>query len=931
MDRHRTVLVAVKPRFARALRLLALWIGIFAFPASGEPVLDDKPKPPSKVGHPSFLSPHFRPIAFHHDCVFVANTAGDTVDVIDAETREIVKRIPVGIDPVSLAVRPDGLELWVSNHISDSVSVIDLDPESASHLHVIATIQDFDLKKRSTTFDEPVGIAFAGNQKAYVALSSENKIAIIDVPTRRVTGHLAIPAQDPRGLVVRDGRLFVIPFESHNKTQLSGGSKIDGKLVTFDAEKHTVTENNVLSVGHVVDIVKHPDIPDRDLFVFETETDELVETVDSLGTLLYGLTVDSKGTVFVAQTDARNHVNGRAGTKKHGLAELQNRPFLNQITRVDFEEGKARSPSFIDLEPRPSEQLIPTWPLATPFAIEISPDDRLIVATAAASNKLFTLDPATGKVLGRVMVSHVPRGLALESDEDGSVTRAWVFNAVANKVSLVDLSNPSRPETSATIVLEDPTPAPFKKGREIFNSALASSSATFACASCHPDGHVDQLLWVLETPVVSGGNQIQPRTTMPVRGLRDTSPFHWDGIPGDPFGGNNSANVHGEIPPNIEYEDPIYAIRHLIDGALGTTMALSGDGATRGDLLDRNERYYMSHFLLGIPYPPAQRRAYNNELSEKAEEGFELFHLKGNLEGKAGANVCGNCHRMPFWVSTNTPGNGMDAPTWRGAYDRFLIFPQGRFNIIDFNFFRDLADRGSPEREVWQLSWQGKSRFDPVWDMVLEGSTGFSGSFARQLTLNQGTWNARLTEDLLSALEASAREGAVVLQVDAFFPDKRIATTLQFQEDSYRVVNGGRRRFFRMELIELAKEGKFVGTFTGRHGVDEGFTNPQPALWTLGPIEAQIGPQEFPVLTPTNKSMTLKARHVTEGAHVIVDGRRTSAELSPGEGETLAITFESLPDTGLHFLQIQNASGLFSNDFIFFVNEDGEVAEEAEE
>ena len=77
--------------------------------------------------------------------------------------------------------------------------------------------------------------------------------------------------------------------------------------------------------------------------------------------------------------------------------------------------------------------------------------------------------------------------------------------------------------------------------------------------------------------------------------------------------------------------------------------------------------------------------------------------------------------------------------------------------------------------------------------------------------------------------------------------------------------------------------------------------------------------------------MSLKARHVMEGAHVIVDGRRISAGLSSGEEETLTITFESLPETGLHFLQIQNASGLFSNDFIFFVNEDGEVAEEAEE
>ena len=152
--------------------------------------------------------------------------------------------------------------------------------------------------------------------------------------------------------------MYVIPFESNNKTQLSGGhkDKIDDELVTFDAWEHSIVHNNVLSLGHVIDIVKHPDVPDRDLFVFDTGTDKLIETVDTLGTLLYGLTVDSQGTVFVAQTDARNDVNGRAGTKKHDLSQLQNRSFLNRITRVPFgSDNKAATPEFIELEPIPPQ------------------------------------------------------------------------------------------------------------------------------------------------------------------------------------------------------------------------------------------------------------------------------------------------------------------------------------------------------------------------------------------------------------------------------------------------------------------------------------------------------------------------------------------------------------------------------------------------
>ena len=66
-----------------------------------------------------------------------------------------------------------------------------------------------------------------------------------------------------------------------------------------------------------------------------------------------------------------NDANGRAGTKKHGMAELENRAFLNRITKVSFQADSAEAPSFIDLEPLPPEQPNSGEALATPFAIQI--------------------------------------------------------------------------------------------------------------------------------------------------------------------------------------------------------------------------------------------------------------------------------------------------------------------------------------------------------------------------------------------------------------------------------------------------------------------------------------------------------------------------------------------------------------------------------
>jgi len=893
----------------------------------------DSPVAPTPISHSSYMSPHASPLAINNGHVFVVNTPDDTVDIIQIKSRKIVGRVKVGIDPVGIAARPDGKEVWVTNHVSDSVSIIDTEQKSRSYLQVIATVQRFHPTNKSTRFDEPVGIAFASNDKAYVALSSENAIAVINVAQRKVTKLLPITAQDPRAITVQGDRLYVIPFESNNKSQLSGGTgELDKEYETFDAWQHSITVNNVLSLGHVTDIIKHPEVPDRDLYVFDTNTDELVEVVDTLGTLLYGLTVDSNGKVFIAQADARNDANGNAGTKKHGLKELENRAFLNQITSVTFKDGKPEKPHFFELEPLPPNHPERELALATPFAIQISDDDTTIVASAASSDTIFTLDAATGEILGRVQVDAVPRGIALQSDSSGKASQAWVLNAVANTVSLLDVSNPAKLKIIETIALQDSTDSEVKRGRIAFNTAAASTTGTYSCASCHPDGHTDQLLWVLNTPIVTGGNQIMPRSTMPIRGLRDTEPYHWDGIPGDPYGGNNSANIRKHVEPNSDIKDPVTSARHLIDGGLATTMMTVGDKKVNdkgqsGELTDA-ERDAMAKFILSVTYPPAQRRSFTNEVSAVAREGFELFHVHGDMQPKQ--NVCGDCHRMPFLVSTNTPGTGMEAPTWRGAYDRWLILPQGRLNIIDFDFYRNVAEKGAPERSVWQFSWAGRKRFDPVWDMVLEGSTGFSGAFARQVTLNKTSVEESLSLQLLDSLEQSAREGGIVLEAEGVWLQSKKGQTVNLQFDGNRYVetSGHRNAYSRDELISLVSNGEFIGTFTGQMGSPVDLKHPQPALWTLGSLQRQSGRQRFPVLHEEKKVMGMSGRHFGEDAHLIVDGRRVDGKIEIQQEKNLVlISFEEMPRKGMRLLQVQNPNGLFSNDFIFYVKETPEKSE----
>ena len=904
------------------------------------------------VGHPTFSSPHFNPVQVVGNLVYVVNTPADTLDVIDSATSSVVLRINTGIDPVSISVRPDGKEVWVANHISDTISVVNSDPESILYHQVVATIQDVNLDSLVTQFDEPVGIAFASNEKAYIALGPSNQIAVVDVAQRKVSKYLPVSAQDPRALVVRDGYLYVIVFESGNRTQLSGcyAQNIDDDICTYDAIQETHTTNNVLSLNYTADIVKNPKVPDRDLFIFNTETDILVDVVEGTGSLLYGLAVDSDRQVYIAQADARNAENGRAGTQQHGLEEMENRAFLNQITHVNCQTFPCGEPSFFELEPLPPVQPDSGMALATPFGIQVSFDNATIVATAAGSDKVFTMNAESGEILGRVSVDEVPRGIALISNTDGAAEQAWVLNAVANTVSLIDLTTLSSPMVTETIALVDPTPELMKKGRIAFNDADVSTTGTFSCDSCHPDNNVDQLLWVLDTPLCDhpGCEQIPPRLTMPVRGLRDTAPYHWDGIPGDPYGGINVSSLWESVDPNCSLDEPESCTRFLVDGSLGTTMCEVTNCSTNEEgkkgALDADTRDALAHYILNVPFPPAPARPFGNEMTASAKTGFFEFNYLNDSGLTTGAQACGACHKAPFLTSTNTPSstnvngdvgsfNGMDAPTWRGAYDRWIVTPQARFNVIDLIERIGMDLEGSlPEQTIW---FHAGARTQANWDMVLEGSTGFSGSYARQATLDKNTANIESTTEILSALRDSANDGGVKLQAEGVFINAEEITPVALEfDDGLFVETGTENVSYTLDQLQTeAADGRLLLTFTGRIGENYGSNFPQPALWpywTIGEDTFDGIVQQSPTVEMTFLSeeltLSLKGRHIQQDSILYLNGRSVDGTIKCADGELpscddeiLTVTLDEAPESfGLNFMQVQTPDGLFSNDIMFY-------------
>ena len=702
--------------------------------------------------------------------VYVANTTSNTlsvVDVSDPTSPSELAEIRVGIDPVGVAVRPkvgpgDDELVFVTNHISDTISIV-----SRQKLGVVQTLQQLEHADGGstpddlvTTTDEPVGVTFASPCLAFATLDQPNEVIRLELPDQNGNGvcdessgawqiapsRARITAQAPRALAVGGGKLFVAAFESGNQSEfpvcgngdvalglgkpfnpgdpVDEGCEFEGRVIdAFQITSFNPFRFN-FDLGAIFDfaarnpniggrVIHDSDIPDRDLFVYDLAAPDLdsdpatpgvqpAQVIHHLGTLLYGVATDGAGRVFVTNTDARN--------KNNGLKLLQNRMFENRLSVLDCAGGACAAPVAHDLDAGANAAAGTTFP--TPYGIAVSADGATLVATAAGSDGtsgfpgLYTLDP-NGAVLGGVPTGAIPQGVALRSAAGGAADRAFVLNTVDSTLSVVDVRNPGAPVVEATIpVGSDPTPDAVRKGRIAFSSARASTSGTFSCESCHPNGNMDQLLWTInafESPDdVPGVDPPEPRLTQPVRGLRDTLPLHWEGRLADPFKGITSDPqrpnlVPGDTAPDcdIAADGEVACIRHLVNASLSGVMCAQpncpvGPSSLPGALSDQ-ERDEMAAFLQAVSYPPSPRRRPSDKLSTTANLGVQDFFTNEDQKG-IGMGIGGTvgfavttcadnaigCHSLPLTVGTNSKivGN-FDAPTARGMWDRWINFSNG--------------------------------------------------------------------------------------------------------------------------------------------------------------------------------------------------------------------------------------------------------------
>lgn len=647
--------------------------------------------------HPLDLSPD-------HARLAVANGPDGRVEIFTLNAAGVPApevAIATGLDPVSVRWRTAN-EVWVVNHVSDSVSIVDVNARQ-----VVATLK---------TEDEPCDVVFAGTpRRAFVSCSVVDTVLVFD-PANLTAPPQRIPilGEDPRALAVSpDGsKVYVAIFESGNGTTLLAGGG-DGDIINFppnavsdprgpyggvnpppNSDNNFVPAKNPNAgaappVGLIVrknaagewrddnnrdwsrfvsgDLASASGRPvgwnliDNDVAIIDAGTLG-VSYVTRLMNLCMAMAVNpATGRVTVVGTEALN--------------EVRFEPNVNgRFIRVNLASFEAASPgvtsindlnSHLSYASHTTPQSERDKSLGDPRAVVWRADGTKGYVAGMGSDNVIAID-ANGARLGAVPIEVGPGPSGLTVDETRG--RLYVFNRFAASLSVIDLQTDTE---TARVSFFDPTPAAIKSGRPLlYDTHRTSGLGHVSCASCHADARIDRLAWDLGDPAGAVKNVGAPRHNLGANFPGLTGNFtHFHPMKG-PMTTQTLQDIIGKEPHHWRGD------RDGLEEFNGAFVGLLGDDTT----LTGSEMQQFENFLATIHFPPNPFRNVDNTLPTDLPlpghfktgrfGGAGLPLPNGNaLRGLTntyrplsrgidrGVFACVTCHNVPIGNGTDTSVN----------------------------------------------------------------------------------------------------------------------------------------------------------------------------------------------------------------------------------------------------------------------------------
>jgi len=624
-----------------------------------------------------------RPITLSSDgkWLYVTNAPAQCLEIysVEGDTLRLASAVSVGLEPVSVAERNTN-EVWVVNHLSDSISIVRLDGTP----RVLRTL---------LVGDEPRDIVFAGvtRERAFVSAASrgQNKpgftSALLTTPAtgradiwvfdasqldESLSGKpvviLTLPADLPRALAVSaDGRsVYAATFISGNRTTalhrdaLSGASKTG---VTTSIDRFNAPDTGLIvrydgaawrdETGRDWSSKVKFTLPDEDIFIIDAvaTTPMLSTSVSGVGTTLFNMAVSpADGRLYVSNTESFNEVRfegaGVRGTTVRGrIAE-------SRVTVVNPSSGSLvpvhlnSHVNFTLVQGASVASAEKARTLAQPMGLVFSPQGDTIYLAAFGSSKIAVLQ--TSSITPTAFVPDSARHIAVPAGPAGLAlnalgTRLYVYSRIAHAVSVINTQ--SRTLLSSR-TLFSPESTQVRDGRQfLYDANLSSANGTVSCASCHIFGDMDHLAWDLGNPddgtIINTNTYVGnspkttfrfhplkgPMSTQTLRGMRGNGPLHWRG---DRIGANRQV-VRGTTESLEE------AAFKEFNSAF---ISLMGKEA----VLSAAQLQAFTDFTMQLMMPPNPVRALDNSLTQEQEAGKNTYlNTSTTLLGS-----CDNCHRL---------------------------------------------------------------------------------------------------------------------------------------------------------------------------------------------------------------------------------------------------------------------------------------------
>lgn len=568
-----------------------------ATPPPAAPAVSSVPAPaapaPAEPAHKNPLNLTLTPDGRE---LWVACEASASVVVIDTATRAKRLEIPVGGQPNDVCFTPDGTRAFVSNRLDDTVSVVDV----AAH-RVTATL---------AVGDEPHGVLVdRAGQNLYVLNTSIDNISVIDVASLKELKRLSA-SRSPWSLAQSpDGTSIVV---THALSRFVGDRKPSmSELTVIDTASAAVRDRVTVPAANLLQgIAWHPSGQ-------------------------YALFTQLRTKNLVPMTRI-NH----GWTITNGLGLLWADGRVDQVL-LDFNDLCFPDPSDVTITPDGKRALVTSSSSDRVAVVDLA---KLVALLAAATphERERVIPNHTGKpaeyVVGHIPTGTCPKGITLTADG----RTAYVASTLDDSVSVLDLAklaNVGRIDLGGTT--ED---SMRRRGEKLFHSANVAFRRQFSCSTCHPDGHIDNVVYDIEDDGLGMG-PIDNRT---LRGIADMAPYKWIGI---------NPNLKRQCGPRL---------------AVFITRIHPFTPEQLTDLHD---------YICSIPRPPNRYRKLGEDLTEAQRRGKAVFERAHKNDGSPipRENRCITCHPAPLY----TDGLIHDVGT-KFAYDHHSKFDAPHLlNIYD--------------------------------------------------------------------------------------------------------------------------------------------------------------------------------------------------------------------------------------------------------